>query len=90
MDMTDTVDESKVTISGEVYNVREIMKDAGLEGWENIDANWYEYEVFKIDDKGSIVDSWDSRVETYNGVQKLTEERATEALAYAIEQGGMF
>lgn len=42
-------------------------------------ASSWEYRVFLYED-GSLVDSWDSFVETFNNVQTLTKEQAENAI----------
>jgi len=46
-----------------------------------VDKNWYEY-ILKNDD-GKI---WDSKIETYNGVQQLTKLQAQAALKEALKE----
>lgn len=61
-------------VSGEVYNVKERV------GGE-VNEDWYEYEVQLIRN-GEIISSYDSRFETYNGIegQQLTKSGAKEAV----------
>lgn len=66
-------------VTGEVYNVKEAYED-GLNNYDDAPADWYEYEVSLHDDKGNVIDSWNSLEETYNGMQQLTEEEAERAL----------
>ena len=82
--------ESKITISGEVYNVKERLQNDGLP-CETIDPDWYEYEVYKLNSKGEVIDSWDSGTETYfEGAHQLTQEEAEDSLQKAIRDGGYF
>lgn len=61
-------------VLGEVYNVKERI--GGI-----LDKDWYEYEVKLVKD-GEVISSFDSRLETYNGVegQRLTKSGAKEAV----------
>ena len=67
------------TAYGEVYNVKERFEDGGMPT-ENIDPDWYEYEVTLEDKDGHEIEDWDSYDETYNGVQTLSKEQATTAM----------
>ena len=75
----------KLRAFGEVYNVQERMTDAGIHGsWDDY-PDWYEYDMFLLDSDGDIVDSWDSLVETYNGVQRLSKETAESAVKEIVD-----
>ena len=63
-----------LAVTGEVYNVRERMEDAGVPGdWSK---DHWEYEVTLVDRNGRELDSWDSLTETYNPGQELTKALA--------------
>lgn len=72
------------TAYGEVYNVKERFEDAGMPT-EDIDPNWYEYEVTLEDKDGHEIDSWDSYTETYNGVQTLSKKTAEKAMGEILD-----
>jgi len=63
----------------EVYRVADKLESVDDEGW-------YEYQVYLMQAE-DVVDHWDSRLETYNGLksQRLTERRATNS-ALEIKQ----
>lgn len=65
--------EQTHTVEYEVYNVSELLESVD-------DEDWYEYRV-KLKRGTRVVDMWDSRVETYNGVksQRCSRSRAIEA-----------
>lgn len=69
------------TVFGKVYNVAKDQKESFGESLTD-DQEWYEYRVFLQDSNGKIVDEWDSRLETYNGLksQRLSESKAKEAI----------
>jgi len=58
----------------EVYQVSERIESVD-------DEDWYEYIVSLYDDQQNLLDEWNSRRETYNGVksQRLTKKKAEEA-----------
>lgn len=65
--------EPTYTVEYEVYNVSEMLESVE-------DKGWHEYRV-KLKAGTRVVDMWDSRVETYNGVehQRCSYKGATEA-----------
>lgn len=60
---------------GTVYAVSERLRNVS-------DESWHEYEARLMDDEGGIIDEWNSRLETYNGVhgQRLSRASAEEAV----------
>lgn len=58
----------------EVYQVSERIESVE-------DSDWHEYIVALYDDQQNILDEWNSRLETYNGMkdQRLSYEQALEA-----------
>jgi len=74
-------EKQNFTVFGEVYNVAKEQKEHFGESLTD-DRSWYEYRVFLQNNTGEIVDMWDSKVETYNGVksQRLSEKEAKEAI----------
>jgi len=74
-------EKQNFTVFGEVYNVSKFQKEHFGESLTD-DESWYEYRVFLQDSMGEIVDMWNSKVETYNGVkdQRLSEKEAKEAI----------
>jgi hypothetical protein len=73
--------KQKYTVFGEVYNVAKDEKEHFGKSLTN-DQSWYEYRVYLQDNSGKIVDMWDSKVETYNGVkgQRLSKQGAKDAI----------
>jgi len=74
-------EKQNFTVFGEVYNVAKDEKEHFGKSLTD-DESWYEYRVFLQDSTGEIVDMWNSKVETYNGVkgQRLSEKEAREAI----------
>lgn len=68
---------SKYTANGEIYSVLAECED---NGYYDASLNWYEYRAYLCNEKGQIVDSFNSLFETYNGVQRLTKAEAQLAL----------
>jgi len=62
-------------IQSEVYQVSERIESVD-------DEDWYEYIVSLYDDQQNLLDEWNSRLETYNGIkgQRLTKKKAEEAV----------
>ena len=69
----------KYVADGEVYNVREGLEENVEGDYSHVDPDWFEYRAWLIKD-GKIVAEFDSCLECYNGVQKLTESEAQAAL----------
>ena len=59
----------------EVYQVSERIESVE-------DEEWYEYIVSLYEDQQNLLDEWNSRRETYNGIkgQRLTKKKAEEAV----------
>ena len=69
-----------MTRDGEIYRVSDEIPG-------ETDQTWYEYRVWETDGTGLIVREFDSLVETYNGMQKLTKNEAIEAMNEIIKEG---
>jgi hypothetical protein len=67
-------------VSGEIYNVKRAI--CGVP-----DEEWYEYRV-ELVKNGEVISSFDSRLETYNGVegQRLSKSGAKEAVKQIKEE----
>lgn len=65
--------EHSYTVDFDVYRVCDRIETVN-------DKNWWEYKV-RLLDNGDVVDSWDSRLATYNGKesQRLNKSSAIEA-----------
>jgi hypothetical protein len=63
-------------VDGEIYRVADVMATD--------DPDWYEYTV-TLFHGAEVVASWDSLTETYNGLQRLTKEKAEKALQDVID-----
>jgi hypothetical protein len=64
--------ENSYRVEYEVYQVKDKLN-------ADVDEDWYEY-VVTLMQGDSLIDRWDSRLETYNGTEsgKLTQSRARE------------
>lgn len=60
--------QKEFTVGCKVYNVSEELK-------RDVDEEWYEY-IVTLYQNGEHITEFDSRLETYNGVQKLNEKSA--------------
>lgn len=83
-----TYKKKDIVADGEVYNVKEKVEE--LEHFdesisENIPDDWYEYEVWLIDkNSGEVITGWDSLIETYDGLHKLSEDSAQRSMLEVI------
>jgi hypothetical protein len=66
------VQKEPYRVEYEVYQVKDKLN-------ADVDEDWYEY-VVTLMQGDSLIDRWDSRLETHNGVesQQLSEQRAEE------------
>jgi len=69
--------QKEFTVGYKIYNVSEELE-------RDVDKEWYEYRV-TLYQNGEQIDEFDSRLETYNGVQKLNEDSARES-AHRIKE----
>jgi hypothetical protein len=74
--------KAPLKVIGYSYNVREYYEDATGDPKLYGDAPewWFEYRVTLIDANGAELSEWDSLTETYNGVQRLTQEDCQKAI----------
>lgn len=73
------IDPHSYTVESEVYRPS-----------PDTHPNWFEYRVMLLCD-GQPIDRWDSAMETYNGIQKLSRgqaERAIREIEEDVEQEG--